>query len=948
MDFYRTSSDIKPSNEGYGVSPSLAGGPSGPDGFARTAQRGESEGGLVQNQGNADFANISTNIADRVMEAGVESPERLGEKLLSALAAGNMEEARELLDKHSDINVNIQGPEGGSPLIFAAAFGAGDIVDILLERDVEVDAQTSFGDTALIIAALNGSTSIVEALLSRGANMDIKGDGGDTALDCVRKQDPQNALMLDIFDAHIAAQKEAQEAAEVMAQAGRAGEQLIGFLERQDVDAAKGLLKSGAPVDVNVMGQMGVPPLFFALAMGDKALVETLIALGADVNAQTSEGDSALLLAVMQGDLGMVELLLSGASGQEVNLDVQDEYGKTPLMHAASGGNKDIAALLLRMGADPMVCDKDGDSAFVHALIGGDRAIVEALIDGVEDLNGRDRFGITALMHTVRRGDTVFANLLLERGANPDVQDNDGQTPLAQALLRGNKDLATLLIGKGADTNVRNALGFTPLMNAARGGQRDVVEFLLSSNAGVDVNMADNDGLTPLGVAVQRGDGKAVEILLAHEANPNIPDEHGKTPLMYAEYQGDRRMADALIQAGANPEAESVDGVTALAIRNARSNPDFEEVLDRAGRGHVGGKAVDELARICLCLPGGVEGLQALVGVLSGEELDNLRAAAGERTFVNTFAIGHGLPNTAQLYGELGSSFSAFLDSEAALRFQGADGRQGFGVDVVGNMYDSGVISGAACAGKLEEGSPFTISCDFPGGDGGGDHYVSLTFSGDGLVSINNRGAQVQGGGHVSFSGLRIVDVASLQEKGLLTPEFFEALMRGDVNTYRQVFEQPVVHMVPEQWQSVGNCGMANRKAGLLAQLVFSFADQVRQEQPDLSTQEVFQEAQKRAQEMYKEWSLYDRIERYKQYKEFPGKKADLEAFAAAKLHYLVQKRHGVDAVKRLVSEGVLPEKEVLFGQIMSHDWDSDEPWATGELNRPNKPDYILELAQDL
>lgn len=69
-----------------------------------------------------------------------------------------------------------------------------------------------------------------------------------------------------------------------------------------------------------------------------------------------------------------------------------------------------------------------------------------------------------------------------------------------------------------------------PLHRAAESGDTNAVRQTLSlQRHGIDDR--DEDGLTALHLAVREGFSEVVELLLACEANPNVPSSSGYTPM---------------------------------------------------------------------------------------------------------------------------------------------------------------------------------------------------------------------------------------------------------------------------------------------------------------------------------------------------------------------------------------------------------------------------------
>ena len=140
---------------------------------------------------------------------------------------------------------------------------------------------------------------------------------------------------------------------------------------------------------------------------------------------------------------------------------------------------------------------------------------------------------------------------------------------LHNATSGGNKEeVKRLLNSEGIHVNYRDSDGVTLLTTAIKGRNKvwnKVVDLLLKEKD-IDVNQADQDGHTPLHIAVLMENCKAVELLLGHEGiQIDLANEYGETPLILASEWGHLEIAKLLLGAGdINVNQADVDGYTPL------------------------------------------------------------------------------------------------------------------------------------------------------------------------------------------------------------------------------------------------------------------------------------------------------------------------------------------------------------------------------------------------
>ena len=129
------------------------------------------------------------------------------------------------------------------------------------------------------------------------------------------------------------------------------------------------------------------------------------------------------------------------------------------------------------------------------------------------------------------------------------MKDKNGRVPIHTAIRTGAHSVLSELIDK-ADLNQMDPSSMTPLQIAVIKGDVQLAKTFL--NKGANVNMARyNFGETPLELAVSNGNIDMAKMLLHSGANVHVVDFWNNTPLMQAVSLGNIRMVDILLQHGA-------------------------------------------------------------------------------------------------------------------------------------------------------------------------------------------------------------------------------------------------------------------------------------------------------------------------------------------------------------------------------------------------------------
>lgn len=102
--------------------------------------------------------------------------------------------------------------------------------------------------------------------------------------------------------------------------------------------------------------------LLSAFSDGNVSLAAEMLSAGGNIDACNADGQTPLMLAAQKGHRELIQLAVEGGA----KLDLQDNTGKTALIHAAAAvssyGGRSVR-LLVEAGADPEIASHKGETA---------------------------------------------------------------------------------------------------------------------------------------------------------------------------------------------------------------------------------------------------------------------------------------------------------------------------------------------------------------------------------------------------------------------------------------------------------------------------------------------------------------------------------------------------------------------------------------------------------
>jgi ankyrin repeat protein len=276
-------------------------------------------------------------------------------------------------------------------------------------------------------------------------------------------------------------------------------------------DAALYLLECGESTEVRC--KYGITALHHAALNDSQNVTLLLLRHGADVNSIDNDNLTPLHYAVIKRHTDIVILL----SAMKADLRAETKQHMTPLHLAAKDDQLELLQALVAHGGNILLPSTNTrrDCPIHIAATYGSVNVLQWMLDIGVPVNVTNAVGHTPLLNVVRVGNVKMARLLLDRGADVNVRvtGEDRRTCLHAACLSGSVRMVRFLLENGADPNASTCTDLrTPLHWAALEGHLKVTKILVKF--GANVTARDKFGLRPIKLALVKGHGNIVDLLL--------------------------------------------------------------------------------------------------------------------------------------------------------------------------------------------------------------------------------------------------------------------------------------------------------------------------------------------------------------------------------------------------------------------------------------------------
>jgi len=271
-------------------------------------------------------------------------------------------------------------------------------------------------------------------------------------------------------------------------------------------------------IDFNYKSSNGRTVLQDIVLNGDILLVKKILPYIKNPFSLDGYGKNILYDAIASGSKEMLELVFSLPN---IDFNIQSN-AKESLLHFAKDGNLDIIEFLLRKGVSPTLQDLDDKNIIFYLSQRIEESKLQSEIEKISKLIDLALSAEDAINQKNQDGETLLLGFL--KNLNKPLGQYNQKKMLSQ--------LIETFIQSGVDINEQDNEGNTPLLVAVEKNDLETVQLLIEN--GADVNLRNQEGSTPLSVAVMKGDKSyfdMIKLLLAFEADPNIKDSKGLTLL---------------------------------------------------------------------------------------------------------------------------------------------------------------------------------------------------------------------------------------------------------------------------------------------------------------------------------------------------------------------------------------------------------------------------------
>ncbi|MCD4826409.1 MAG: ankyrin repeat domain-containing protein [Acholeplasmataceae bacterium] len=215
--------------------------------------------------------------------------------------------------------------------------------------------------------------------------------------------------------------------------------------------------------------------LHYAVTGSAIDVIQYLISLDINVNMVDQHGETPIFDCARKGKLQIAKLLIS----KFANINIVNRVGECPIHLAAFKGDLDMIKLFIESGAYLNKTTNEDKFPVHYAIGGGKHEVVDYLLkQSKQNYYLKDTYGDTLLHHATKTNNVVMIDMLLNQNLNPNALNDQFETPIFNAVRFGSVETIRLLLASDAYLDIKNRRYESPVDTALIYDKKEILDYL--------------------------------------------------------------------------------------------------------------------------------------------------------------------------------------------------------------------------------------------------------------------------------------------------------------------------------------------------------------------------------------------------------------------------------------------------------------------------------------
>lgn len=215
--------------------------------------------------------------------------------------------------------------------------------------------------------------------------------------------------------------------------------------------------------------------LHYAVTGSAIDVIQYLLSLDINVNMTDQHGETPIFDCARKGKVQIAKLLIS----KFANINVENRVGELPIHLAAFKGNLDMIKLLVQSGAYLNKATSEDKYPVHYAIGGGQHEVIDYILkQSKQNYYLKDTYGDTLLHHATKTNNVMMIDALLNQNLNPNALNDQFETPIFNAVRFGSVETIRLLLASDAYLDIKNRRYESPVDTALIYDKKEILDYL--------------------------------------------------------------------------------------------------------------------------------------------------------------------------------------------------------------------------------------------------------------------------------------------------------------------------------------------------------------------------------------------------------------------------------------------------------------------------------------